>query len=189
LDRRLIFISIPEHNLLSLSFLPTTDANAPPVLALLHRTYTHNPQLLAHSLHTSSFELSTTYSPLLQPTLLSKVTFPTSVENPPILLPISPRSDDETDFDPSKEVDDNGMSEDTVEFEGGVLILGGRRIMLYPLAPTEWQESFKAKTTRQSKRKSTSRADTTRTREEMKQHDMKRQPAASVEWPFGEITA
>jgi DNA damage-binding protein 1 len=164
--------SVPELNILSLCFVPSDEET--PVVAILHRDYQQRVQLLSRELNIESFDLSVEPAVLLQPTLLSSTSFP-QADTPPILVPVTATNTENKD-----------VSE---EFSGGVMVIGGKKMILHRLAPTDWQEKKKAKHKRESQRKGSNAADLAKAREkEAARRNMKRKPFCSVEWPFGEIT-
>jgi DNA damage-binding protein 1 len=166
--------SIPELNILSLCFVPS-DGHTP-VLAILHRDYQQRVQLLSRDLNIAQFELSVQPGVLLQPTLLSSASFP-QTDTPPILIPITA-------------TEEASVLEGDDAFPGGVLVVGGRKIILHKLAPLDWQERSKAKQKKESKRRISSATEIEKSREkEAARRNMKRKPFCSVEWPFGEVMA
>jgi DNA damage-binding protein 1 len=165
--------SLPELNILSLCFVPSDDGI--PVVAILHRDYQQRIQLLSRELNVDQLELSVQPAVLLQPTLLSSASFP-HTDTPPILVPIA-----------ASEAESALTGDET--FPGGILVIGGRKIVMHKLAPVEWQERKKTKQ-KKEKRKSSSAAEITKAREkETARRNMKRKPFCSAEWPFGDVTA
>lgn len=166
--------SIPELNVLSLCFVPSDDEL--PVLGILHRDYNQRIQLLSRELNMDQLELSIQPAVLLQPTLLSSGSFP-EADTPPILVSVSATNDENT-----------VGGEDP--FLGGVLVIGGRKIVLHKVASAEWQERKKAKQKKERRKSSSTTAELAKAREkEEARRNMKRKAFCSAEWPFGEITA
>jgi DNA damage-binding protein 1 len=171
--------SIPELNVLSLAFLPTPVDR--PVLALLHRTPAQRLQLLARTLHADQFEFAPEPSPALPQTLLSAAAFPPALADAdavPALVPLARPAAGAAAYE---------------DFHGGVLVLGGRKIVLYPMATDGAQADKAARRARgASRRKSSGATDTAREKERTKEAArelMKRKPLCSVEWPWAEVTA
>ena len=81
------------------------------------------------------------------------------------------------------------MSE--LSFKGGVLLVGGRQILLFELSSRESQEKVKGKRKRlEAKKKSTDVAEVSRAKaKEREREGRKKKPNAVVEWPWSQITA
>lgn len=160
---------MPELNILNLCFVPTPDDE--PVLGILHRDYQLRTQLLSRDLSLKNQEL--TPSDRLAPTLLSASSFPV-VETPPVLIPLLP-----TDADPSR------------PFGGGVLVAGGRKLLLYEAAKGAERATQAAKQRRTEKKKqSVDPMEARKAHEKEKERERKKlKPTTSVDWPWGEVTA
>ncbi|EPQ54734.1 hypothetical protein GLOTRDRAFT_116530 [Gloeophyllum trabeum ATCC 11539] len=158
----------PEYNLLSMCFLPTSSDTY--CLGLLHVDYEGKLQLLSRDLSLADYELFAAPSTLLPSTALSASAF-LSIEPAPTLIPISASEEE--------------------EYAGGVLVVGGRKVLLYELASQDLQDKHKGKRRRlEGKKKSANREEAERAREEEKARERKRRkPRASVEWPWSEVTA
>ena len=115
-------------------------------------------------------------------TVLSERTFP-SLDPPPMLIPI-----------PSHRVgsDDDDDDEDRVSHRGGVLVLGGKRIVFYEHASQGQQSTRQDKQRRTSKRITKSDKKETAAKEKAKEREResrKLPPRASVKWPWASVTA
>ncbi|KZT28894.1 hypothetical protein NEOLEDRAFT_1239376 [Neolentinus lepideus HHB14362 ss-1] len=164
----------PELNLLSMCFLPTSSDTH--CLALLAVTHEGKLQLLSRDVSLSDYEIFSTPSTLLPATTLSSSTFLT-IDPPPILIPIPPSPNHES-----------GTEEG---FGGGVLVVGGRKVLFYELASQDLQDRHKGKRRRlEGKKRSENKSEKERAREVEKARERKRRkPRAAVEWPWSEVTA
>lgn len=171
-------VSIPELNLLSLSFLPTAANEY--TLAIVHVDYQQRLQLLGRDLHLSSQELSPEPSSILTPTILSSHMFP-SATAPLTTITIEPFSTSEGEED---------EDEDST-CPGGVLILGGRSIAFYTLASEDSMRRRKDKQRRLEKRKANADEDVVAKAlvKEKERGSRRTKPSASLKWPWSEVTA
>jgi DNA damage-binding protein 1 len=160
---------VRELTLLSLSFMSSPSSD--PLLAIIHIDHLCRTQLLARSLlisrdqkkHVLDISLSPTPSPILLSTALSVELFPVVDENPPKLIPV----------------------------EEGVLVVGGRKILLYGFAPKRKQDKAIGKHTRlEAKKASGNIEEKEKAREKEKERDDKERKADwAVEWAWGEVVA
>jgi DNA damage-binding protein 1 len=161
-------LRIAEMNLLSLCFLDTaTDSKA---LAMLFLDNQERIQLhtrdIECDLKNHQVELSQAPSSLLLPSFVPSkcFSFPdTSLS----LVSVSPSAQSNIDGD----------------FLGGVLILGGRKVLLYEFADQLSQDKYNLNVHR--KQQSRNNVDDAR-REE---RERVRKPTASVVWPWSNVTA
>ncbi|KAF8650163.1 hypothetical protein AX16_005397 [Volvariella volvacea WC 439] len=163
-------VSLPELNVLNITFLPAPEGDY--VIGILHVDYQERLQLLARDLLLEDLELSITPSVLFQPTVLSLKTFPFPTELVPHLIPVPPSVIDEDSL-------------------GGVLVVGGKSILLYELLGFDGQEKAKGKKRRlESRKNSSDPAEVSKAKEKEKERESRRRKAkAAVPWPWGEITA
>ncbi|KIL67911.1 hypothetical protein M378DRAFT_185481 [Amanita muscaria Koide BX008] len=163
-------VSLPELNVFSVIFL-----SIPPpeyAIAILYLDSRLRLQLHARDIILDALELSAHPSVLLHPTTLSDNVFPSPTQIAYRLASI-PASDPYAD------------EEDV--FKGGVLVIGGRRILLFELAGQNAQEKQKGKRRRLEARKA---SDANSAREkEAEREGRRRKPKASVEWPWSEVVA
>lgn len=161
-------LRLPETNLISLTFLPIPE----PCLAILFLDFQGRLQLCARDINIEGFELSAHPSILLKPTNIPDkvVPFPTDIKLH--LIPVSP-------------IEDAGEA-----FPGGIMVAGGRQVLLYELASEQTQENQRGKIRRAEARlKSTEPAQATKARDkEQEKGFKKRKPMYLVEWPWNEMT-
>ncbi|KAA1475747.1 hypothetical protein DENSPDRAFT_842582 [Dentipellis sp. KUC8613] len=171
-------VTVSEFNILSLAIISQSVDHH--VIAVLHVDHHQRMQLVAHDLHISQYELSRSSSLILAPTSLSTSSFPLS-EFPPALITVPAL--------PSTQPESSDAEDDDDSFSGGVLILGGRKILLYELASREWQEKYRGKQKRLDKQLKDPKT-SAGAKERQKEREVKRRKAtASVEWPWSEVTA
>ncbi|KAG6333787.1 hypothetical protein ID866_5298 [Astraeus odoratus] len=156
--------SIIELNLLSLAFIGVNT------LAFLHMDFQQRFQLLARELIINDLQLSRTVSPVLPPAALPEKWF-TVEDQPPRLVYVS--ADDGGDHD----------------FNGGVLVVGGRKILLYDLASTEVAEQNLSKIRRTEKMKrSTDAEEASRAKQKEKEREWKKRKARAIGSPPTTLT-
>lgn len=162
--------SLPELNVLHMTFLHTDPGTY--TLAILHIDNVEKLQLLSRDILLDQSELSSTPSTLLAPTLISLGVLP--LEYAPILIPIPPPENPEDE-----------------DFYGGVLVVGGKRLLLYGLASPENQSKQQGKRRRlEARKQSSDRLEAKEARGKERQRELrKRKTRATVEWPWGSITA
>ncbi|KAG2758166.1 hypothetical protein P692DRAFT_20763238 [Suillus brevipes Sb2] len=161
--------SITELNLLDITFVSTPRDMY--TLAMMHIDYQQRLQLLARDLSIEDLQLSPSPSPLLPPLTVPGKLFSTAMDDDgtPAIVHI-----------PSQDGDDD-------DFEGGILIIGGRQIMLYDFVDVETQMKRESRRKRVDKKKTTGDAEAS-TKEKGIEWKKKKARAA-VEWPWAEVTA
>ncbi|KIM43302.1 hypothetical protein M413DRAFT_444121 [Hebeloma cylindrosporum] len=166
-------VSLPEINILSLAFLPTSDDEY--TLGILHLDSQCRVQLLARDIDVDGLEFSPDPSTLFQPTRIeeSVVNFPETTV--PQLISVPP---------------DNAAASDDA-FPGGVMVVGGRQILLFELASKESQEKQRGKQKRlDAKKKSTDPAEVAKARaKERERGERRRNPKFSLDWPWSSVSA
>lgn len=167
---------VPEFSVLSLAFISSRSGIH--ALAILHLDHNQQVQLLSRDLDISAYELSPSPSLLLPPTPLPTATYPFT-DSPPILINVP--SIESVSFD----------DDDDAVFSGGVLVVGGRKIQLFPFASKDWQDKYKGKQRRlESKKKSKDEKLSLLAKEKEKDRETKKRKAkANVDWPWSEVTA
>ncbi|KAG1898161.1 CPSF A subunit region-domain-containing protein [Suillus fuscotomentosus] len=161
--------SITELNLLDITFVSTSRDMY--TLAMMHIDYQQRLQLLTRDLSIEDLQLSTLPSPLLPSLPVPGKLFSTAMDDDgtPTIIHI-----------PSYKVDDD-------DFEGGILIIGGRKIMLYDFVDVETRAKRESKKKRADKKKTT--GETEANAKEKGIEWKKRKARAAVEWPWAEVTA
>lgn len=168
-----------------MAFLPTED-DEPYSLAILHYDASEKVQLLARDLieDESSWELSHHPSTILKPTTISSQVLPqpTQLRSWLIAVPPQMRLGDE---------DHGDEAEGDSHFAGGVLVVGGRKILLYELASDESRQRQEHKrVSLQKKKAAQDKVTVQKAISKQLMQDMKmRKPTALVDWPWGEVTA
>jgi DNA damage-binding protein 1 len=162
-----ICYSIVELNLLSLAFI-----SEPYTLAMLHYDFQQRLQLLARDVSIEELQLSPAPSPLLPPLPLPGKWFSVEEQAPRLI------------FVPSVETSDD-------DFEGGILVVGGRKILLYDLASRDVLEKNLRRGRRAEKKKRSGDADeAAKAKEKEKEREWRKKKArAAVAWPWSEVTA
>ncbi|KAF8630852.1 hypothetical protein AX17_005211 [Amanita inopinata Kibby_2008] len=168
-------VLLPELNVFSLAFLPTPEFEYS--IAILYLDNRGRLQLHARDIFVEDLELSAYSSSLLQSTVISDKVFPFPAEIVPRLLSVPA-------LNQYADVNDD-------EFRGGVLVVGGKKVLLYELAAKEAQQRQKGKRRRLEARKSSSDVnEAAKAMEKEKEREgRKRKPKASVEWPWSEVAA
>jgi DNA damage-binding protein 1 len=160
-------LRIAEMNLLSLCFLGTATESK--VLAMLFLDNKERIQLHARDidcdLKNHQVELSQAPSSFLLPSFVPSKCF-SFPDASPILVAVSPSAQSSLDGD----------------FLGGVLVLGGRKILLYEFAD---QDKYNSHEHRKRQSLSRSKVDDARKHE----RERVRKPTASVVWPWSNVTA
>ena len=148
-------------------------------MAILHLDYQQRLQLCARDIDVDAFELSQHPSSLLNSTFISNIIIPYPTDSVPRLIPVQP------------EKIDDGINSSECSFQGGILLVGGRQILLFELASRETQEKLKGKRKRlEARKKSTDAAEVFRAKaKELERESRKKKPSAVVEWPWSHITA
>ncbi|KAH9942902.1 CPSF A subunit region-domain-containing protein [Amylocystis lapponica] len=170
-------VSLPEIFVLALSFLKTEPGTY--ALAILHYDHQQRLHLLARDLDIPNLELSPAPSPLLPTTVLPATTFP-SLDPPPQLIPV-----------PSLAVPDDNEDFTKTGHRGGVLVVGGRKVLFFEHTAPDRQDVKKGKQRRQGNRlSSANQAEVAKAKEKEKEREGRRvKPKASVKWPWSEVTA
>ncbi|KAJ7069995.1 mono-functional DNA-alkylating methyl methanesulfonate N-term-domain-containing protein [Mycena amicta] len=175
---------ITEYVILSLAFLPPTPDERY-TIALLHLDPERRVQLRAHAVDIKDLDISRDVSDVLVPTSIpwKILPIPEAGDPVPMLIPVGRpaafqdlRADEEGD--PST-------------FIGGVLVVGGSKVLLYELSG----ESGRAK--QQNKRRRLEEGKTSRFSErrekvaakETERQKRKRKPKAVVDWPWSQVTS
>ena len=168
---------LPELTVFGITILHSDSSNEF-TLAILHLDHLQRIQLIARDLNVSERDLDFTLSPVLRNTVLPANAFP-ETENPFILVSV-PRFHVESDDEAEQG-----------ECLGGVLVLGGRKILFYEVATVERQQRTRNENKRQAKRKaSTSEKQLEAARRRDMERDSKKiKPKMSVKWPWSEVTA
>ncbi|KAL1677809.1 mono-functional DNA-alkylating methyl methanesulfonate N-term-domain-containing protein [Schizophyllum commune] len=158
-----------ENNILSICFVPgTTDS-----IAILHIDAAQRVRLIVRDLDTSEYEIASRPSLELPSIALNNSFFRYPDEDRTFLLPVGEW--------------ERQWQED---FRGGILIVGGRRLMLYERADEESKkrhgkklDAFEASSKGDAKKQKEAR-------EKQNQRDLrKRKPVASVDWPWSRVVA
>ncbi|KAF5391270.1 hypothetical protein D9757_001966 [Collybiopsis confluens] len=170
-DGQVYNLQIFEHNLLSFTFLPLVheDNHA---LALLYLDHNEKIHIIARNLrvYPGGAELDSEFSNLFQSTSIPPKYLPCVDELSPRLIPIPAHYPD-------------SMSDDEESFLGGILVVGGRELLLYELEAQEVQEKHKGKRKREGRMQS-------QDAESGKKPEFKeRKPKSSVRWPWSRISA
>ncbi|KAJ3923618.1 CPSF A subunit region-domain-containing protein [Lentinula edodes] len=194
-------VAIPELNLLSYTFLPLVHEDNY-ALALLYIDYKEHIQLVSRNLRISPSSESnadldiSSYSHLLPPTTISYKHLPNPAETAVHLIPIPP--DEDYMYDMHMHMDEDEHETDV--FLGGILVVGGRKVLLYELTSQETREfkpvKGKGKRKRDSKKQKqidaptpTPNTDSGSSKQKNLNEIKKRDPRATVEWPWSWVTA
>lgn len=171
---------VPELNLLAFAFLHT-HAKRTYSLALVHLNHRRQVQLLSRDINLDELELSSDHSNMLVTTVLSERVLP-SLDPPPFLIPVPVHA--------VGSEDDEG-NDDSPAHRGGVLVLGGKKIMFYEHATKDQQDKRKGKQRRLSKRlESEKQSEVAKAREKEKERESRKvKSRTSVKWPWAAITA
>lgn len=135
---------------------------------MLHIDYQERIQLLSRELSIVDEQLSSMLSMVLPPIPLPVKSFP-HTDAPPRLAFVPPASGD----------------------LGGLLVLGGRKLLYYELAGQEIQAKAKGKRNRsEKKKKSEDREEVKRAREKESEREWRKKKAKSwVDWPWSDVCA
>ncbi|KAJ7202805.1 mono-functional DNA-alkylating methyl methanesulfonate N-term-domain-containing protein [Mycena pura] len=168
--------SIADLVIFSIAFLPSPDEYS---IALLCYDHTRRIQLYARTV--LSDDISRHLSAVLHPTPISSKTLPYPEDAIPKLIPV-PRPQDAEDVDPENESE---------SFIGGVLVVGGTRILLFEMASAEGQAKQRNKRRKLERgRESENQAEKDKARQKQNERDTrKRKPKAFVDWPWSEVTS
>jgi DNA damage-binding protein 1 len=168
-DLSRIYLRIIELNLLDITFVSTSrDVYT---LAMMHIDYQQRLQLLTRDLSIEDLQLSPSPSSLLPSLPVPGKLFSTAMDDDgtPAIIHI-----------PSYEGDDD-------DFEGGILVLGGRKVMLYDFVSSDMQTKREGKKNRVDKKRIAGDAEASA--KEKDREWKKRKHRAAVEWPWAEVTA
>ena len=164
-----------EANIFSFAFLPNLEDDY--TLAILYLDSQDRLQLCARDIDVDAFEQHP--SSLLTSTIISNKIIPYPMDSLPRLIPVQP------------EINGDGINMSEYSFQGGVLLVGGRQILLFELSSKEGQEKLKGKRKRlEARKKGTDAAEVARAKaKELERESRKKKPNAVVEWPWSQITA
>ena len=167
---------LPEINIFSLAFLPSPEEDY--ALAILHLDSQERLQLCTRDLDVGSLDLSQQFSTVLQATLIPEKFAPYPTDSVLHLIPVQPDG-----------IDLLGASDDS--FLGGVIVAGGKQVLLYELASMESQEKQRGKQKRlETKKKGKDAVEAAKARaKELERGNRRRKPKAIVDWPWNELTA
>lgn len=178
-------LRVPELNILSLALVSSpeeaVDTPEPSALAILYLDHRQNIQLLLRDLNISEYELSPSPSLMFTPATISSKVFETVPipENPPIIVNIPPLK-----------LPNPEAMEGTSDFNGDLLVIGGKKLLLFELTSKEYQRKHHKKLRKQERRRSTTGKDKSKEdAKEDKEGKSRSKPIASVAWPWSEVTA
>lgn len=176
-------LRLPELNVFSLTFLPDTNEDYP--LAILHIDYQDRVQLLARNILVDDLELSTYPSAALPPTSIPAKILPFPTDSIPRLISVPAGAPKDFEDDDDQDEDDDKV------FLGGVMIVGGRKILLYELASAQKQAKQTGKRRRMEKgKKSGDVVEVAKAKEKEKEREARfRKARGSVDWPWSDVTA
>ncbi|KAJ7430630.1 CPSF A subunit region-domain-containing protein [Mycena latifolia] len=161
--------SLMELVVLSLTFLPSEECS----IGILHFDHARRVQLHARTVLPD--DISRDLSTVLHSTPISSKILPYPEDTVPKLIPV-PCPQESMGSDPD---------ETSESFIGGVLVVGGTRILLFEMASVDGQSKQKNKRRKLEKEK-----DTAEVEKKQKERDTrKRKPKAFVDWPWSEITS
>ncbi|KAJ7043868.1 mono-functional DNA-alkylating methyl methanesulfonate N-term-domain-containing protein [Mycena alexandri] len=172
--------SLMELVVLSIAFLPSRDECS---IAILHQDHAHRVQLHARTVfeleNSSDYDISPDLSTVLHFTPISSKTLPYPAEAVPKLIPVPCPRDTDADL------------EESDSFIGGVLLVGGTRILLFEVVSAEGQLKQKNKRRKLEREKTSGKkADIEKaSKKEDERNSRKRKPKAFVDWPWSEITS
>ncbi|EIN12704.1 hypothetical protein PUNSTDRAFT_97523 [Punctularia strigosozonata HHB-11173 SS5] len=170
-------VSLQEINLLALCFLPSPvgDDEDPETevisIGIVYLDHQSRVQLLARDLE--AFELSVQPSPALPPTPLPISADDLSLNGTSLSLVPIPTT----------------LADIDANFRGGVLVLGGRKVMLFELASEEHRKKWMKKNKQTMKQKKEERYKEKLREKEREREGRRRKARSTVEWPWSEITA
>ncbi|KAF7299245.1 CPSF-A domain-containing protein [Mycena indigotica] len=173
--------NIMEYVVFALTFLPPRPREDYP-LAILHLDHEKRRQLLVHAVDINDLDISRDVSDVLHPTCIPSklLPFPAVGAPPPILIPV-PRPSSFENISDDKEGD-------TTTFIGGVLVVGGSKIMLYELAGENGRVKQSNKRRRLDQAKQSEYRREQAEAKEAERQKRKRKPKATVDWPWSEVT-
>ncbi|KAJ7505532.1 CPSF A subunit region-domain-containing protein [Mycena galericulata] len=170
-------MSLMELVILSLEFLPSPGSK--PSIAILHYDHASRVQLLARDIVEE--DISRDLSIVLHPSPISSKILPSPEEPVPKLIPV-PCPNPSIDVEPEDE---------SQCFIGGVLLVGGTRILLFEIASAHGQAKQRNKRRKLDKGlESGNKAEVEKASQKKEERDTrKRKPKAFVDWPWSEITS
>jgi len=159
---------LPEINVLGLAFLPVDDY----VLSILHIDHEEKTQLICRdiTLDDTGVDISREASLLLPPTTIAAKDVPYPEDYLPQLASFPSDNDN--------------------NFLGGILVIGGRKILLYETSSDDELDKHQKKRKRLDKKK-TSKDESVQTAAKEKEEERmakRRKAKASVEWPWSQVT-
>ncbi|KAJ6584701.1 CPSF A subunit region-domain-containing protein [Mycena capillaripes] len=168
--------SLMDLSVISIAFLPSPDECS---IAILNYDHTRRVQLHARTISVDDQDISPELSTVLHPTPISTKTLPYPEDAIPKLIPV-PCPQDAVNRDDESE-----------SFIGGVLLVGGTRILLFELLSPEGQSKQKNKRRKLERGKeSTNKAEVEKASQKQRERESrKRKPKAFVDWPWSEITS
>ncbi|KAJ7163276.1 mono-functional DNA-alkylating methyl methanesulfonate N-term-domain-containing protein [Mycena filopes] len=171
--------SIMELSVLSIAFLPSRDECS---IAIAYLDHNHRVQLHARTVfeldNSSDYDISPEPSTVLHSTPISSKTLPYPEDVVPKLIPVPcPRDADDSDENES--------------FIGGVLLVGGTRILLFEVVSADGQAKQKNKRRKLERDKASGKkaVEEKALKKEDERNSRKRKPKAFVDWPWSEITS
>ncbi|KAJ7288527.1 CPSF A subunit region-domain-containing protein [Mycena rebaudengoi] len=169
-------VSLFELTIFSLDFLLSSDEYT---LVILQQDHLKRVRLQARTILVDEEDIQNNeLSTAMHPTPLSAKTLPYPEDAIPKLIAV-----------PGTEIEAN--ADETQSFIGGVLVVGGTRILLYEMASRRGQEKQKNKRRKLEKEKESGRTEEANkaTQKERERDERKRKPKAYVDWPWSEVTA
>ncbi|KAJ6466487.1 CPSF A subunit region-domain-containing protein [Mycena sanguinolenta] len=170
--------SVTELVILSLAFLPSPDECA---VAILYYDHKGCVRLHARTLindNDTSYDISYDLSTVINPTPISDKTLPNPEEAVPKLIPVPcPRDALNT------EVEDESQT-----FIGGVLVVGGTRVLLFELLTAQGQAKQRNKRRKLEQKKENGQK-TEAALKQLERDNRKRKAKALVDWPWSEVTS
>lgn len=166
-------VSIPENNILSIALLSLPDEGF--ALAILHMDNHNRLQLLARDLTGTDWDgipdLSEDPSVVLHQTVISSDAFPYPEEDIPQLISVS--------------------TPEGADFNDGILVVGGRKIIFYALNNVLAQKKVEQKRRKSAAMKQSGNENQVKEAlaKDKERQERIRQAKGSVLWPFGAVTA
>lgn len=161
-------LSLRYLNLLSLAFLPISKEQ-PPCLAFLYIDHQERLQLVAHDL--KEYELDENASTVFQATVLSAKDFPFSFDQIPRLQTVS------------------SYDLNAARYNGGLLVLGGRKIPLYSITNDSKVLQDRKRPKRQTSAKKKELEAAQKAKGNSSRDERQRKPDALVHWPWAEVSS
>lgn len=152
-------------------------------IAILHFDHQQRIQLIARDIEVEEIQLSKSPSTHLHATMISGKMFPYPADSPPRLVPIYPQNTNKGSNETMVFSDD--------KFLGGVLVVGGTKLLLYELVDQQSQEKERGKR-RRLEHKKRSRDPGTKFKAAEKEAEREsriRKSRVNVIWPWSDIAA